>query len=479
MEQDAAYQFLFPFEKVPYGSRVLIYGAGKVGREYLQQLLITEYCTPVAFVDRAFEAFPPMVIPIYAPQKIKELEFDYAVIALHNQIALNEIIRTLKDEGVKEERIVYVGERKQSEILIANDAVRSIITGATLAYQSAEISAAIFSAGGLGDSIIQKRWVMALLELVPDLSIDFYSNSPKDFLQLLYSDIPQIRNVFPNQGKDYERNMRRYSVAFSICGSGYIKVDSFAEDSFDAYPDFAEKIRSLKKITEKELVGNAIPQIVLYLQRIKLGYDCYSGFRYGDIFPIRDNHVPIPLDERYFDEYKDMKLGKYISFNFGNGDCYDESMVAKSWPVQYFEELLALFRERYPRIEVVQLGTTGAKQIAGANRYILGRPMGLVNYVLKHAILHIDIEGGLVHLATQLGTKCVVLFGPTSQKYYGYETNINLSVGDCHDCCGFYLDIYKCARGLSRPPCMYELKPEFVMRETARYIDALYLHTDE
>ena len=97
--------------------------------------------------------------------------------------------------------------------------------------------------------------------------------------------------------------------------------------------------------------------------------------------------------------------------------------------------------------------------------------MELVAYTLKKSLLHIDIEGGLVHLATQMRTKCIVLFGPTQEEYFGYEENINIKAGSCHDCYGMYLDQSKCARHMEKPECMYSITPEMVMKSVREHLE--------
>ena len=50
--------FIFPFKEVEKGSRIVIYGAGLVGTDYLNQVKASEYCD-VAFIaakDRVLSA---------------------------------------------------------------------------------------------------------------------------------------------------------------------------------------------------------------------------------------------------------------------------------------------------------------------------------------------------------------------------------------------------------------------------------------
>ena len=90
-------------------------------------------------------------------------------------------------------------------------------------------------------------------------------------------------------------------------------------------------------------------------------------------------------------------------------------------------------------------------------------PSELQNYILRGAAFHLDIEGGLVHLASQLDTKCVVLFGPTPIAYYGYQTNINIQAGECHGCYWLENDYQQCYRRMAKPECMHAITPELVM----------------
>ena len=76
-----------------------------------------------------------------------------------------------------------------------------------------------------------------------------------------------------------------------------------------------------------------------------------------------------------------------------------------------------------------------------------------------------------MHLATQLGTKCAVLYGPTQVTYVGYPQNINIQAGTCHDCYGLYDNLDRCARGLDEPECMYSITPEYVMENIKKYLE--------
>lgn len=84
--------FLFPYERIPANSNVVLYGAGMVGKSYYRQLKNNHFCNLVAWVDRAFENISSELYCIENPAKIKEIEFDYLLIALVNYGAIDAIV---------------------------------------------------------------------------------------------------------------------------------------------------------------------------------------------------------------------------------------------------------------------------------------------------------------------------------------------------------------------------------------------------
>ena len=122
-----------------------------------------------------------------------------------------------------------------------------------------------------------------------------------------------------------------------------------------------------------------------------------------------------------------------------------------------------------PNLCIVQVDAKGTTKVAECDKYIIGESLDVAAYALKCAQLHIDNEGGLVHLASQLGTKCTVLFGPTPISYYGYKENINIQAGNCHNCYWLTGNFVSCYRRMKKPECMYSITPEMVMEKVEEY----------
>lgn len=112
------YKYLFPFEKVSCGSKIIIYGAGKLGQEYLKQIKMTNYCKVSAILDNDYNKYKSAVVPILPPENVSKLNFDKAVIALNEESEILKAKKILTDANISEENIVRVGERDASRISV-------------------------------------------------------------------------------------------------------------------------------------------------------------------------------------------------------------------------------------------------------------------------------------------------------------------------------------------------------------------------
>lgn len=99
--------YVFPFHRVPQGSRVILYAAGVMGWTYYGQIRDNRDYTLVAWVDRQYEKYADTVPKIRPVESIQELAYDYIVIAIEEEWTAMEIIDSLKELGVPEGKIVW------------------------------------------------------------------------------------------------------------------------------------------------------------------------------------------------------------------------------------------------------------------------------------------------------------------------------------------------------------------------------------
>ena len=99
-------KYRFPYDQIPYGSKVVLYGAGEVGRSFYEQNLLTKYVRYVLWVDRDFK-IKSEDMPVRSIEDIRETEYDYILIAINRESVALNAIHVLKKMDVQSESIVW------------------------------------------------------------------------------------------------------------------------------------------------------------------------------------------------------------------------------------------------------------------------------------------------------------------------------------------------------------------------------------
>lgn len=325
--------------------------------------------------------------------------------------------------------------------------------------------------GGFGDYIISSKLLDELLLSVP-CRIDVYCENVV-FGQSVYGARPGV-SVLPYDSM-YEKRIM-YDVI--LRAEHFIHVLNWnAHHVAKVCPEFADLIRALERSME-----NIRPQITqqwfreaVHFHRCQiLGINRWTEMRHGSIFKITDQYTYVNLKPAYLGRVQELQLKdcRYITINRGADSMGRNTVQTKVWPLGHYEELILLFKKNYPDLQVVQLGTKNNTKISGADHYVLDESMEVTKWVLRGSMLHIDCEGGLVHLAVQLAVTCIVLFGPTPAHMYAYPTNINLISRKCSNCMGTHPDwAFSCFRGFKEPACMKSLTAGAVMKQIEKYMD--------
>lgn len=105
--QDKEYEgirYLFPYEKVDKNSRIVIYGAGKVGHEYYEQIIKSKYCEIILWVDKNY--FNLKNENIVSVEKIFKVEYDFLIIANASDDIKLSIKKELINLGVKKDKVI-------------------------------------------------------------------------------------------------------------------------------------------------------------------------------------------------------------------------------------------------------------------------------------------------------------------------------------------------------------------------------------
>lgn len=152
----------------------------------------------------------------------------------------------------------------------------------------------------------------------------------------------------------------------------------------------------------------------------------------------------------------DFGLSQYITLHNG----FDRQFVmtgsaTKVYP--RFGDVVQAIKKKHPGILIVQIGDPVAStQVPGVDIDLLGKTtLPEAAGLIDGALLHIDSEGGLVHVAAALDTPSAVIFGPTPPQFFAYDTNINIPPRACGGC--WWVNetwMTRCPRGLQEPVCM-------------------------
>lgn len=101
------FRYLFPFDKVKKGERIVIYGAGNVGSQYARQLSTLNFCELVAFSDTyADKCDGADEVLFLSPEKLGENSSGYDRIVIASDKYHAQITERLRALGIPPERIV-------------------------------------------------------------------------------------------------------------------------------------------------------------------------------------------------------------------------------------------------------------------------------------------------------------------------------------------------------------------------------------
>lgn len=100
-------RFIFPWEAIKPSGQVLLYGAGVVGRTFLEQIKQCRYCNVVAICDRNYSAITDLDVPVISIEQIGEYEYDAIIVAIEKEEVAEIIIQDLQSNGIPKEKIFW------------------------------------------------------------------------------------------------------------------------------------------------------------------------------------------------------------------------------------------------------------------------------------------------------------------------------------------------------------------------------------
>ena len=343
------------------------------------------------------------------------------------------------------------------------------------AFESGKVSIAFSLILGLGDSVVARKVFDALIELAPNSVVDIFGfgKNHLNFAKAFYGDSKNLNGIFLRD-ENFQQVFQKYDLVLYPHGCDAVVLEWVNPERLkNLSPALLEgiaKVEAYNKLNvyNRGAIGLNVTLRNMLISRI-LDKNTFEFLSCGGALPIRDDKVNIPLYPEFKPQFDALKLDKYITIYSDIDEKEKNLPKVKTWPIRCLNEYVARMKKRFPAVEIVQCGG-GDIKIGNADRHYLGVDLELTKYILANSLLHVGGEGGLIHLATALGTKCLVLFGSTVVEYFGYKQNINLVSEVCTPCHDILAANNICLRGNREPPCMLAHTPKTVCEVTCNYL---------
>lgn len=97
----------FPYYGRLDGKKVILYGAGEVGKAYHTHIRIEPEVELVLWVDKNYKEYRKKGMDVCAVDRIEQMEYDFIIVAVWHKELYMEIRKELLSLGVDEEKILY------------------------------------------------------------------------------------------------------------------------------------------------------------------------------------------------------------------------------------------------------------------------------------------------------------------------------------------------------------------------------------
>ena len=329
------------------------------------------------------------------------------------------------------------------------------------AQTSGQPLVAVKIGGGVGDYIVAARFLRDLLTSVEPCQVFLYANAP-DRANWLFGALPGYRAAYADSL--FGLDAPAYDLAL-VVHSLVAVYPTRITPALRAAPrllalrarlwDHQRPLTTYLEHHPRLDNGLARYAVVTGHTRRDFLHHC-AGIAYGgDLFAIpRTPHRVAAVRGR-----------PYITVHNGFDQHFIISGQTATKCYPHFESVVTGIKQAFPHLLVVQIGVHTSERLPSVdvdavNKTTLHEAVNLI----AGAVLHVDNEGGFVHIASALGVQSAVVYGPTPSDYFGYPGNIALDPPVCGDCWWLTSSwMSRCLRGHDRPPCLATQSPEAVV----------------
>ncbi|OCG10409.1 hypothetical protein A9G24_10355 [Gilliamella sp. App6-5] len=336
-----------------------------------------------------------------------------------------------------------------------------------------------FVTGGIGDILISFNYCSYLLAFLKDeiKCIDIFVQN-QFLVQELIGD--SCFNVYPVT--EWNQDESIYLLDFRIDRFPFIVNNHLSLIDANSNPKTRELVKLYEEFYQlnKKIVYQP-PQI----DSLSIQYSIINRQNrmqqpdiYGYLNISGDNYkfVPSIFNDKEVLKAFGLHEGKFITLNRGVDGTNPHCESTKLYPLDYYNSLVKLIKSEFKEYKIVQLGVSAdrCQFIDDVDLNLVGKTsLNQLKAILKNSFLHIDGEGGMVHLRKSLnGSVSVVIFGPTSSNFYGYSNNVNISSNACPVSCEWINDNWAsyCINKQNNHTCMKSIKPILIFEEIKKIL---------
>jgi hypothetical protein len=326
--------------------------------------------------------------------------------------------------------------------------------------------------GVIGDHIVIARFMRDLVDSVENVQFDIYSGSP-DVARWLFARIKGFRSALLDVR--FDSTIEEYDIGLMIDQAAILREKDRKRLPMKHCPKLAkvcEKILSYRPkiddfLANQPLLADALARHAVFANTTRRDFlHKIAGISYGGD---RLNVATVPAAMSRFG----LEGKTYVTVHNGYDQNFilsSDRLATKCYP--HFGRVLAELKAAFPGLLTVQLGSSTSDPLAEADLNLIDKTSLLeAAEVLRQSILHLDNEGGLVHLASCFGVRSCVVFGPTPSNYFGYPGNLNIDPKFCGGCWWVspnWMD--KCPRAFATARCMSEQDSRSVSGAVERYL---------
>jgi len=324
---------------------------------------------------------------------------------------------------------------------------------------------AIYFSGGIGDILIGFNYACYLLKYLEQssISIDIYVKNPS-MVKIL--DGNSIFNIY---AFDHVED-KHYLLKIMLVRFPQIIEDNIINSKQRKNRKLLELTKIYKNFySENRRFFDNLP----YMDGLTNQYCIINGKKriqqadIGNFLKINQDfkYKPKICHEHRILNNLNLTAGRYITINRGVDNSGNVIESTKLWSMSNYNELVKLIKQNYSDYKIVQLGasTDRCLLIENVDVNLVGETsIDGLKVLLKNSALHIDSEGGMVHLRKALdGGVSIVLFGPTSPEFYGYYDNINIHTKACAMNCEWINETWNmnCINKVNQHVCMNTIEP--------------------